>query len=115
MFRSRSSGGSGSAANRRRSERLSAIPLKSRGAVEGRIYDISRTGVSVETQSPLDAGAVIELELVDLATGMACPFQARVVWSREGRVGLEFTQMTAEQDGWLAARFVEWLTQAAGL
>jgi hypothetical protein len=94
---------------------VSAIPLQSRGAIDGRIYDISRTGVSVETRSPVETGALLDLELVDVPTGLACPFQARVIWSREGRIGLEFIGMSAEQDGWLAARFVEWLTQAAGL
>lgn len=90
------------------------LPLEARGIARGRIHDISRTGAAIDSPDPLDIGSQVDLELVDKPTGLGCNFRARVVWRRSGRIGLEFVNMTAEQDGWLASRFVEWLTDAAG-
>ena len=90
------------------------LPLEARGAARGQIHDISRSGAAINSSQALDVGSQVDLELVDLPTGLGCNFRARVVWCKAGRIGLEFVNLTAEQDGWLASRFVDWLTQAAG-
>jgi PilZ domain len=110
--------GSGSGPERRRAPRIEpGVPLEARGAANWRIHDISRSGVALDIDGAMDIGTVLDLELIDLPTGLSCPFRARVVWcnaGQPGRAGLEFVEMTREQDGWLASRFVEWITDAAG-
>jgi hypothetical protein len=110
--------GAGSGPERRRAPRIEpGVPLEARGPATWRIHDVSRTGVALDVDGSLNVGEVLDLELIDLPTGLGCPFRARVVWCRPGhpgRAGLEFVEMTREQDGWLAARFVEWMTEAAG-
>jgi len=115
MAEARPPDGPGHEPERRRAPRYEpGLPLEARGAARGRIHDISRSGAAIDTQQSLDIGSQVDLELVDLPTGLGCNFRARVVWCRAGRVGLEFVNLTAEQDGWLASRFVEWLSEAAG-
>jgi hypothetical protein len=115
MAQSRPPGGSGEESERRRTPRYEpGLPLEARGVARGRIHDISRTGAAIDSPDALDIGSQVDLELVDLPTGLGCNFRARVVWCQAGRVGLEFVNVTAEQDGWLASRFVEWLSEAAG-
>jgi hypothetical protein len=66
----------------------------------------------------LEEGRLVAFHLVDDASGMSCPFQARVIWYRPGtpgRAGLEFVGVQPEQDAWLASRFVDWLTAGLGL
>jgi hypothetical protein len=107
--------GGGSSSERRRAPRVEpGVPLEARGGARGQIHDISRTGAAVDAETPLDVGSLVDLELVDRLTGLGCSFRARVVWCHAGRTGLEFVNLTAEQDGWLAARFVEWLSELAG-
>jgi hypothetical protein len=108
-------GGSGEQSDRRGAPRHEpGLPLEARGAARGRIHDISRSGAAIDSPDTPAIGSQVDLELVDLPTGLGCNFRARVIWCRSGRIGLEFVNVTAEQDGWLASRFVEWLSEAAG-
>ncbi len=80
-----------------------------------RVHDISRAGLSLQTEGPVPVGTVLKLELVDTASERRCAFEAMVVWSapgEPGRAGLRFTLLSPEQDAWLSSRFIEWL--AAG-
>lgn len=91
------------------------LPARAREGHSWRVHDISRTGVSLVTDGLLSAGTALDLELVDAASGLACGFEAQVVWSvpgEPGRAGLRFVRLSAEQDAWLSSRFNEWL--AAG-
>lgn len=107
--------GAGRGPERRRARRVEpGVPLEARGEARGRIHDISRTGAAIDSEHLLDVGSLVDMELVDRLTGLNCSFRARVVWARAGRMGLEFVNLTPEQDGWLAARFIEWLSEAKG-
>jgi hypothetical protein len=95
-----------------------ALPVQVCGEVTGALHDISRTGLCLLTDEPLEEGRSVAFELVDDATGMRCLFQARVVWyraGRPGRAGLEFVGMRPDQDAWLASRFVDWVSAAVGM
>jgi PilZ domain len=95
-----------------------ALPVQVCGDVTGVLHDISRTGICLLTDEPLEEGRSVVFDLVDDATGMRCQFQARVVWYRAGlpgRAGLEFVAMQPDQDGWLASRFVDWVSAAVGM
>jgi PilZ domain-containing protein len=104
------------AGERRRCPRIAlALPVKACGEVSGLLHDISRTGLCLFTEEPLEAARIVSFQLVDDVSGQSYPFEARVVWYRPGmpgRAGLEFVNMRPEQDAWLASRFVDWLTGA---
>lgn len=105
---------SGERPERRRSQRHSGLlPLTVRG-VAAQVLDLSRGGLSLQLAQPLPLGTTLDLELAD-DRGERCPFRARVVWCVPGapcRAGLEFVDLTAAQDRWLAACFMELLRRA---
>jgi hypothetical protein len=100
-------------AERRRQPRLRVhLPARARDGHSWRVHDISRAGLCLYADRPLPEGADLELELIDTASGLTCRFNMEVVWSvpgAPGRSGLRFRQLSAEQDAWLANRFIEWL------
>src|SRR5438067_13857242 len=85
------------AGERRRQPRIAPVlPVQACGDVSGRIHDISRTGLCLVTEAPLQEDCLVSFELVDDATELSCRFEARVVWyrpGRPGRAGLEFVGM----------------------
>jgi hypothetical protein len=105
--------------DRRRQPRIApALPVTACGEVSGVLHDISRAGLCVITEDRLEEGQVVSFDLVDDPTGMRCAFRARVVWRWEGlpgRAGLEFVEMSPEQDAWLASRFIDWVASALDL
>jgi hypothetical protein len=104
---------------RRRQPRLEVgLPVKVCGEVAGVLHDISRHGLCLLTDEPLEEGRLVAFDLIDDLSGMRCSFQAHVIWYQgglPGRAGLEFKELQPEQDAWLAARFVDWVTAAMGM
>jgi hypothetical protein len=103
-------------AERRTQPRLKVqLPVRDGEGHSWKVHDISRAGLSLLTDQPLTAGVALDVELVDTASGRTCAFSTQVVWSvpgEPGRAGLRFVNLSQEQEGGLASRFVEWL--AAG-
>jgi hypothetical protein len=104
---------------RRRQPRVEpGLPVKVCGEATGLLHDISRTGLCLLTDEPLPKEQIVRIQLVDDASGLSCPFRARVIWYRPGlpgRAGLEFVEMTPAQDAWLACRFVDWIAAGLGI
>ncbi|MBI3910738.1 MAG: DUF3866 family protein, partial [Armatimonadetes bacterium] len=102
------------ARERRRRPRLEPpVPFRLCG-LPGVVHDVSRGGLSLHLPGPIAPQTVLELGLVD-AHGHRCAFTARVVWCEKRspcRAGLEFVNLTARQDAWLALRFLGWLAPA---
>jgi hypothetical protein len=101
-------------AERRTQVRLRVeLPARAPDGHSWRVHDISRAGLSLVTDQPLPKGGALDLELIDTASGLSCAFKAQVVWTapgEPGRAGLRFTQLSEEQDAWLASRFMEWMS-----
>ena len=99
-------------AERRTQARLRVhLPARDPEGHSWRVHDISRAGLCLVTDHPLQTGSALDLDLTDAASGRSCRFQAQVVWiapGEPGRAGLRFTPLSPEQDAWLASRFVEW-------
>jgi hypothetical protein len=62
------------------------------GEVDARLRDLSRRGALVECQSPPPAGSEV------IFTRGSTSIPARVAWSGNNRVGLEFAYMIDEQE-----------------
>ena len=91
------------------------LPARDREGHSWRVHDISRAGLCLVTDQPLEAGTALDLDLTDTASGRSCRFQAQVVWATPaapGRAGLRFTSLSPEQEAWLASRFAEWTSAA---
>ena len=99
-------------AERRTQARLSVeLPARDTEGHSWRVHDISRAGLCLVTDQPLEQGSALDLDLTDTASGRSCRFQAQVVWiaaGQPGRAGLRFTPLSSEQDSWLNSRFSEW-------
>jgi hypothetical protein len=100
-------------AERRTQARLRVqLPARDPEGHSWRVHDISRAGLCLVTDQPLDEGTALDLDLTDTASGRSCRFQAQVVWiapGDPGRAGLRFAPLSPEQDAWLTSRFVEWM------
>src|SRR5258708_31673923 len=98
-------------AERRTQDRLRVeLPARDPEGHTWRVHDISRAGLCLVTDQPLEQGSALDLDLTDTASGRSCRFQAQVVWiapGQPGRAGLRFTPLSPEQGPWLNSRFSE--------
>jgi hypothetical protein len=65
-------------------------------------YDLSDTGVSIQSDDPLPEGRVIRLQFVTPLAAEAVTVEARVVWSRiepDGGMGLTFLNIDEKTRG----------------
>jgi hypothetical protein len=61
-----------------------------------RTTNISQTGIALECELSLPAGAVVQLQVTLPRTSSACKFECRVIWSAaNGKAGLTFTHMSS--------------------
>ena len=60
-------------AERRRQPRLRVqLPARARDGYSWRVHDISRAGLCLLTDWPLDQGTALDLDLTDTASGRSC-------------------------------------------
>jgi DNA-binding response OmpR family regulator len=76
-----------------------------------RTTNISQTGIALECELSLPAGAVVQLQVALPRTSEACKFEGRVIWSAaNGKAGLTFTHMsTRDRESlteWVDAEFL---------
>lgn len=76
-----------------------------------RTTNISQTGIALECELSLPAGAVVQLQLTLPHSLEVCKFEGRVIWSAaNGKAGLTFTQMSSRDrehlTEWVDAEFL---------
>jgi len=98
---------------RRRQPRLACPPLFVDG-LPALAHDVSRTGLSILVDLPLQAGEVYRLILTDAIDESAQMLEAEVVWYDGTRAGLRWCNLNADQDIWLRHRFEAWLGALVG-
>ena len=94
-------------AERRRLSRIFAPPLVISG-VTADVRDISLDGLCLLTDEPLGPGAEYQLLLTDGLTHVTTELRARVLWSSAGTVGLQWVDLSEDEERWLRQRFAEW-------
>lgn len=71
-----------------------------------RTTNISQTGIALECQLSLPAGAVVHLQVTLPHDSQPCKFEGRVIWSTaNGKAGLTFTDMSSRD----RERLTEWI------
>jgi hypothetical protein len=97
------------APERRRHARHSSAPPLRVGGLPGAVYDISRSGICLTTDTPVPLDTRYSLLLTDLLDGSVRRLEAEAIWRADGRIGLRWADLTPEQDAWLLDRFQAWL------
>lgn len=98
---------------RRREPRLACPPLFVDG-LSAVVQDVSRTGIALQVDTPIRVGEVYRLHLTDAIDESSETLEAEVVWRDGKRAGLEWCNLTFEQDAWLRAQFTAWLGAMVG-
>jgi hypothetical protein len=70
-------------------------------STHGAIYDISTGGVCLAAATPLSKGSAYTLVLTNGWRRDSQTLQARVLWWRKGRAGLEWVDLLPDQRRWL--------------
>lgn len=71
-----------------------------------RTTNISQTGIALECELSLPAGAVVQLQVTLPRSSNACRFEGRVIWAAaDGKAGLTFTDMSSRD----RERLTEWI------
>ena len=97
----------GSPADRRRDPRIPAPPMQVSGECRN-IMDVSLGGICLDLESPLESGACYLLLMTDALHYHTQELKARVIWRDEGRIGLQWEDLTDRQRRWLEARLSDW-------
>ncbi len=76
-----------------------------------RTTNISQTGIALECELSLPAGAVVQLQVALPRSSAPCRFEGRVIWSTaNGKAGLTFTHMSSRDreclTEWIDAEFL---------
>jgi hypothetical protein len=65
-------------------------------------------------RSPLPVGEQYPIVLEDGIDGSTISIVAEVMWTRQGRAGLRWVELTAQQDVWLLNHFQSWFQHMQG-
>ena len=102
------SGGQGEPPERRRSSRHGGPPLHVSG-IRGTVHDVSRGGVCLVLEEPVECGERYPLVLRNALDDSTQEVEAEVVWHADNCTGFRWVELTPEQDLWLLNCFQAWL------
>jgi hypothetical protein len=93
--------------SRRTHPRIAAPPLVI-SSFNATVMNVSLGGACLMTNQPLEVGDEYELIATDGVFFYTVELKGRVVWAREGRIGLKWVDSTEQQVQWLSERFDAW-------
>ena len=102
------------AAERRRSARRGNCPPLHVEGMAACVHDISRGGICLLMQQPVELGERYPLILVDALSHGSQNILGEVVWRSGDHAGLRWVDLTPDQDHWLLQRFQSWLAAMDG-
>ena len=97
---------------RRGSSRHGGPPLSVTG-VRGTVHDVSRGGVCLVLEEPVEWGVRYALVLRNAVDGSTQEVEAEAVWRSGDCTGFRWVELTPEQDRWLLHCFRAWLRSVA--
>ena len=101
-------GVAGEQSERRGSLRHGGPPLYVSG-IRGTVHDVSRGGVCLVLEEPVEHGSRFSLVLRNALDDSTQEVEAEVVWHVGDCTGFRWVELTPEQDLWLLNCFQAWL------
>ena len=72
------------------------------------VHDVSLGGICLQVDAPLEPYRQCDMVLTDPGARSSRDFRAEVVWSRKGRAGFRWVELSEEQKQWLGERLEGW-------
>jgi hypothetical protein len=81
--------------------------------IRGTVHDVSRGGVCMVVDEPVEWGVRYALVLRNAVDGSTQEVEAEAVWRSGDCTGFRWVELTPEQDRWLLNCFQAWLRSVA--